>query len=331
MRTTALLLLCTVACATNGDRLDPYDVTSTGSEPDSDATGSPEEEDPAGDDSNGDGDGDAPLFDVGTGMGEAGDEEHVGCRGIDFLFVVDNSGSMLDEQVSLVTSFPGFVSKIEDTLEEDAKDFHVMVVDTDDGFGFHPDPQPGSCEAELGAGIVTDSTLYPCGFPDGRRYVTNADASLPGAFGCAAYVGTGGDPGERPAEAMGRALGEMSEPGACNDGFVREDSILVVTIITDEEDTDSAGAPVDWIQPLLDAKAGDLDSVVMLGLFDDQDLPNPLCVNGLAQKAPLLAEFVGMFGDRALRGSVCADSYDGFFADAVDIIDQACSDFEPPG
>jgi len=52
-----------------------------------------------------------------------------GCEKVDFLFVVDNSGSMFDEQQKLAASFPAFISTIESTLA--AQDYHVMVVDTD--------------------------------------------------------------------------------------------------------------------------------------------------------------------------------------------------------
>jgi hypothetical protein len=70
-------------------------------------------------------------FDVaeGTGTGidpSAGDQ---GCEKVDFLFVIDNSGSMLDEQQSLIASFDGFIEAIQGTLM--AQDYHIMVVDTD--------------------------------------------------------------------------------------------------------------------------------------------------------------------------------------------------------
>src|SRR5688572_4421644 len=54
-----------------------------------------------------------------------------GCTKVDFLFVVDNSLSMLEEQTALVQSFPGFMRVVEQALG--ASDFHIMVVDTDAG------------------------------------------------------------------------------------------------------------------------------------------------------------------------------------------------------
>jgi len=32
----------------------------------------------------------------------------------------------------------------------------------------------------------------------------------------------------------------------------------------------------------------------------------------------------------SIRGSVCEPSYNGFFQDAVDLIDTTCEDFVPP-
>ncbi|MEY2931849.1 MAG: hypothetical protein RL033_2598, partial [Pseudomonadota bacterium] len=55
-------------------------------------------------------------------------EEERGCRKVDFLFVIDNSLSMLDEQSNLARSFPGFIQVVEQVLE--ARDFHIMVVST---------------------------------------------------------------------------------------------------------------------------------------------------------------------------------------------------------
>jgi hypothetical protein len=179
--------------------------------------------------------------------------------------------------------------------------------------------------------MVVDASHYPCGVPDGRRFLTNSDVNLPSAFGCLAYVGTGGDAGERPMESITRAVGELSGDGQCNEGFLRDDAILVVTFITDEEDTDSAGTSAEWLNAVVDAKGGDLSSIVVLGLFGDGDLQNPVCAPNGAQLAPNLVAFMDQFGDRGLRGSVCAEDYSPFFDDATAIIEQVCSDFEPPG
>lgn len=112
---------------------------------------------------------------------------------------------------------------------------------------------------------------------------------------------------------------------------MRDDAILVVTFITDEEDTDSTGNAAEWFQRVVDAKGGDVESIVMLGLFGDYDLPQPICEGSLAEDAPKLVEFMGSFGERGLRGSVCAEDYAPFFTEAIDLIDQTCSEFVPEG
>src|SRR5690606_32469561 len=51
------------------------------------------------------------MVDTGeNGTAEAGGEE--GCKAVDFLFVIDNSGSMGDNQDALVASFGSFMQSI---------------------------------------------------------------------------------------------------------------------------------------------------------------------------------------------------------------------------
>ena len=64
-----------------------------------------------------------------TGIDPDGDDES-GCDKVDFLFVIDNSGSMGEFQDNLVANFPGFIETIQNELDE-AQDYHIMVVDTD--------------------------------------------------------------------------------------------------------------------------------------------------------------------------------------------------------
>ncbi|MFY0536731.1 hypothetical protein [Nannocystis pusilla] len=75
-----------------------------------------------------------PKLDLGEQPeGTTGEDDPLaaGCKKIDFLFVVDNSGSMADEQANLIASFPGFIDTITNTLS--AKDYHIMAVSTDNG------------------------------------------------------------------------------------------------------------------------------------------------------------------------------------------------------
>jgi hypothetical protein len=247
--------------------------------------------------------------DTGT-AGEAGGD--VGCEKADFLFVIDNSQSMEDEQDNLIASFAGFISTIQATLR--AQDYHIIVVDTDatgatGGMTIECvngvctcEPVPGCCEQAcniggvscneipcdrvpggecdrtLGAGKVfrSDGTLCMHETP---RYMSGSDEDLGDTFACVAEVGTFGAGDEQPMAAMLLAVDEgLAGTGGCNDGFLRSDAILVVTFITDEEDVaKSPGDPTSWHADLVAAKQGSEDAVVVLGLFGDTDRPDALC------------------------------------------------------
>ena len=133
-----------------------------------------------------------------------------GCTKVDFLFVLDNSISMGDEQQNLANSFPGFISTIQSQVQ--AQDYHIMVIDTDDQdkWGekwdkchnkcmtddpgdncltvYFPDiicgmepPAPEACDQTLGAGRNKGAGGPPiaCAIDDGLRYMTQDQATCP--------------------------------------------------------------------------------------------------------------------------------------------------------
>ncbi|EDM80079.1 hypothetical protein PPSIR1_20669 [Plesiocystis pacifica SIR-1] len=316
---------------------------------------------------------DGPLLDVlggdTTATAEAGRDP--GCEKVDFLFVIDNSGSMTEEQMALVTSFPGFISTISDTLM--AQDYHLLVTDTDaasvgsssislingelqcephpsccagacNGLGgviVNPPPTmcngepcadhpiPEGCDHEIGAGKLNDQLGDPCGIDGELRYMLDDQTDLEQTFSCLALVGVGGDGLERPIDATLEAIGNQSSPGGCNEGFLRDDAVLVVTIISDEDDVgQSMGDPASWKQALVDAKGGNEEAVVILGLLGDGGLANGQCPDDV--DAPALRSFTDSFV-HGVVGSVCAPDYAPFFLQAVSVIDAACDDFEPVG
>ncbi len=331
---------------------------------------------------------DGPRFDVGDGDGDgegpSGDDGATkeGCDKIDFLFVVDNSGSMYDEQQNLAASVPGFLDTIEMAVETD--DIHVMVVDSDAAFAQTgpsitcsftnccdtacmsaptgicngvpcgpppPPPDPSNCDNRLGAGRISDGAGTTCGMPAGQRFIDGVGPDLNSSFTCAANQGIAGHGDEKPMEALVNALTTETAPGACNEGFLRDDAVLVVTVITDEEDdletasgacamgmptaTGSAGDPNSWAQAVIDAKGGVESNAVVLSLVGPTGAAAcpalDKCNGGLigAEPAPRIEAFTAAFS-RGSVGPVCASSYDQFFADAVSIVTDACNDFVPP-
>ncbi|MDC0717651.1 hypothetical protein [Nannocystis bainbridge] len=301
-----------------------------------------------------------------------------GCDKVDFLFVIDNSNSMADEQSSLIASFPGFIAAIEQTLEAD--DYHLMTISTDDGDAGNGDedcdfqqcicaPAPtccqdvcdtifkgttcngdpcdqisiDACEFQYGSGRQFDQYGARCPIADERRYMLASQPDLVSTFACTAGIGAFGSGDERPIHAALSALGDVQNgPGGCNEGFLRDDAILVLVIITDEEDDNievnegSPGEPAAWYEAVVAAKHGVPDAAVVLGLVGDSNLPGGLCPpvwdpdEDGGEAAPRLQSFVDMFSGGVI-GSVCAADYTPFFVEAVSVIDTACDIFVPVG
>jgi hypothetical protein len=289
------------------------------------------------------------------------------CAKIDFLFVIDNSRSMADEQKQLNAAVPAFIAAIRDKVG--TQDVHVMVVDSD-----AREPEMGTClfdacecsssptccsevcaanqasfcnskpcadyppfdlcDDRLGAGQIRNQSGQLCTADATKHYLdATCAASLDDAFGCAASVGTQGKIEERVMESLLSAVSkEMTQNGACNDGFLRWDSFLVVTFITDEDDKKergaSPGSPALWRDALLAVKES--EQVVVVGLYGDSDQPGGLCHplnesnNTGAQAGVRLRQFVELFGSQGISGSVCAPDYAPTFSKALDVIATSC-------
>jgi hypothetical protein len=306
---------------------------------------------PGGASSGGDGSGANGSGANGSGANGGGSEDS-GCTKVDFLFVIDNSVSMKEQQAALIASFPSFMETIQTTLSA-SSDYHIMVVDTDaetrctaancqsgamSAGDLCKQPKNGyacanqfeACDTVMGAGVLHPAgeaaSNKLCSFTGGNRYIVEGQTNLVDNFACAAQVGLAGHPSERPMDAMVAAMADdINSPTGCNAGFLRSDAILVISFLSDDPNVEDAGTPDDWYQAVVDAKGGDPEAVVVLGLtpaFDDCD--------GKASRGAHWSEFVKLFGDRGLEASICGDDYSPFFEQAVAVIDETCDEFEPP-
>lgn len=268
-----------------------------------------------------------------------------GCQKIDFLFVVDNSASMENEQAQLVAAFPGFISAIEATVKAGGN-YHVMVTDTDawgrcntanPWNGMNPSSnlcnsyikstQFQECDRTLGAGVVHPAGQFasnkPCSFPTGRRYLQQGDTDVSGAFSCAAQVGTAGHSAERPMDALLAALSpQVNGTGGCNEGFLRDDALLVVTFISDDPNYEDKGTPQSWYDAVVAAKKGDPKAVAMLGF-------TPVGCSGSAKAGKHWEEFVLKFPFN-IHAQVCSTDYVSTFTQAVTLVDETCDQYLPP-
>jgi hypothetical protein len=327
-----------VACGSADDGSDPFGETAAGGGSSSGSSGEA-------------GSGNDGIGGEFIGGGGAADD---GCDKVDFLFIIDNSVSMQDQQTALISSFPAFMNTIQATLNA-GSNYHIMVADTDDwgrctaancqtgdmsadtlcvapDNGYACTTQFDTCDKQIGAGVVhpagKGATNAPCTIYGGQRYMVEGEPDLPGTFACMAQVGLAGHPAERPMDSLVAAMSVgLNAPAGCNSGFLRKDAILVVTFISDDPNYEDADGPQEWYDAVVAAKDGNADAVVVLGLTPNFDG----CQNSAPQpKGSQWSEFVALWGDHGLEASVCNLDYAPFFEQAVAIIDEACDDFVPP-
>jgi hypothetical protein len=160
--------------------------------------------------------------------------------GADILVVVDNSMGMSEEQATLMDSFPTLIGELlsPTTGAEAITDMHIGVVSTDAGVG--DGAVTTGCSAIGDDGILLhepSSTVTGCDLAYPAYLSTDEGSSTARVsidFECIATLGTTGCGIERPFEVVERALDDHR--GDENAGFVREDSMLLVLFITDEND-----------------------------------------------------------------------------------------------
>lgn len=281
-----------------------------------------------------------------------------GCKGkIDFLFLISRYGTMHQEQAALIASFPGFINTIEQTFPE--FDVHIMVANPDGdwcGWTCEEVPQlcpmnnncgpnaPGykcnswdlmtPCEEVMGAGVLYNAggyaTNYPCELKDGRRYITSEEPDLLGQFECTARVG--GSCGLPPiGDALIAAVApEINGPGGCNEGFLRDDALLVVTLIEDMYDQESWAKPAEWYEAVVAAKGGDPNAIVVFAVIPGPKLtPDQTCIptDDTPDNNPI-RQFGVMF-PYYKQENTCAPSYAPAFQEAADLVEEACAKYIP--
>jgi hypothetical protein len=239
------------------------------------------------------------------------DAQPATCKNVDFLFVVDNSASMADEQARLIASFPSFIDVLSEVRDELAS-MHVGIVTTD-AYAHNA----SGCHV-LGA-LVTETNYDTCGpWTGDARYMTHFD-DIDAGFSCAAHVGIEGDGNELPIEAAIRALdGYMAQDGKCNAGFDRDDAVLIIVFMTDEDG--HYGDVEDAYDRLLYVNGVNDDSAIVV--LTIAQMPGDCVISDYYASHEMIA-FTELF-THGFLGDICATDFAEFFDDAVDVIDAAC-------
>jgi len=159
---------------------------------------------------------------------------------VDLLFMIDDSGGTSAKVQAFRTRFPILVKSIDDLAAAGhPASYHFGVVTSDLG-------APGiSCGNNRGAKLqaIGHGAGAGCAGPTGGNFLSYDQSTgtnnlppgqdLPTTFGCMANVGSQGCGFEMPLESIYRAL---HDPIPENQGFLRDDALLVVVMITDEDD-----------------------------------------------------------------------------------------------
>ena len=189
-------------------------------------------------------------------------------------------------------------------------------------------------DVELGAGLIFNAGAgaanRQCDLHGGNRYIVSGEPDMDDALECIAKVGWSGPSGPI-GEALVAALSyDLNKPDGCNAGFLREDALLVVAIISDINDQDSFTWPYQWYDKIIAAKK-DPSAVVMLGVVPQPHVDGEPYLPGCTyHEGPngKIRDLVDMFPYKAY-GDTCAPSYAPFFDEAAGMIGEACGSFIP--
>ncbi len=191
-----------------------------------------------------------PLFGRGTNISDQTDVFHQPSQvRSDVLFVIDNSGSMGDDQQALANNFSSFIQWAI-TLNVD---FHLGVVSTEVE---HQDTSDVNPAMKIIPGVLVN---IPNQTP---KIITNQTPNLEQTFSKNVNIGTCcSDNRESGLEGAWMALSEplVSDPNA-NGGFLREDAKLYIICVSDEQDQSRGQTDfyVDFFQSIKGARNTDM-------------------------------------------------------------------------
>jgi hypothetical protein len=265
------------------------------------------------------------------------------CDKMDILFVVDDSGSMDLEQASLGENFPLFAELLNAYLVADGSplDYHVAITTTGRDVAYTEViefPIPGYPPQMIPMDESGDNGAFrnTCSMP--RRWLERTDPGMAGTFACAADVGINGPSFEMPLYASELAFTARMADGT-NNGFLREDALLAVVYLTDEDDCSrhdnnftmniddpcTTEPPQAWVD-FFDELKGDRGRWATAVIAGPTDCESEF---GTAAAAPRLQQFVQLAGANAVFSSICEGNLAPALEAALDTFTAACDSFTP--
>jgi len=258
-----------------------------------------------------------------AGDGGGTDPKADECKKMDIVFVVDNSGSMKEEQDNLVANFPKFVKVINDykTKSGEALDYRVAVTSSDDG------AEKGAFGQSKGPGAPSNCLAGPA-----KPWLERTDGDVAAAFACRAQYGIKGDNIERVIESAllgvtARIADKKNTMGGVS--FVREDALLAFVMITDEDEGGTENEPKrpvsEYPAEFDKVKGGERGRWAAAAIAG----PNKCSSAGLgnAAEAKRVKDFITGVGKNGVFSSICTGDLTTGLTQALATFDQACKDF----
>lgn len=268
------------------------------------------------------------------------------CRKMDLIFVIDDSGSMEEEQTNLRNNFPMFADLLNAYTISTGETLDYRAAITTTGItanitiqppqipGFPPIPPIASPQTGLDGKF-----RQACGMT--RPWLERTDPSMASTFACAANVGTGGPAIEMPLRAS-----QLASMVATNPGFLRNDALLGIVILTDEDDCSRTATtfttagdncatngdtglqmPQEVVQALDQIKGdrGRWAAAVIAGQTS--------CTSsfGDAEEGIRLKQFQQAAGPNVVFGDICGGNLAPALQQALDTFTAACENFPPIG
>jgi hypothetical protein len=279
---------------------------------------------------------------------DSGTGEEFECKGIDLIFVIDDSGSMKEEQSNLAKNLNEVIATLNAAKSKKGLplDYRVAITTTGRNVDYTIEaplipPLPQSDKGDNGAFRQKSE----CGST--RRWLQKGDANLATAFSCLTNVGTGGSSLEMPLEATRLAIEDRMADNT-NAGFLRPDALLATVILTDEDDCSRSDNNFKWkgeafepchmfpgVRPIADYVAaldkaakgsGRWATSVISGLGPGK------CTSafGEAVEARRLKDFVSAAGANGSSSSICEGDLLRALKDTLAKFDNACKRLPPP-
>ncbi len=263
------------------------------------------------------------------------------CTKMDILFVVDNSGSMAEEQANLGKNFPLFIDVLNAFKTAGGSDLDWRAGVTTTGKDVSYTIDLGGLALPMTEKGENGHLQQKCGMT--RRWIErNDNVDVAQQFACLANQGTMGSSLEMPLEGMRMALVDRVKDGS-NAGFLRDDALLAVVFMTDEEDCSRSDnnfslpngicnpkdeTPVSQYVSTLDTVAHGKGRWAVAAIAG----PGPgACMSsfGSADENTRLRELVTSAGQNGIFSSICSGDLAQGLKDALQTFSAACESFPP--